>query len=88
MATTSSRKSLLITTYNQPLQFITLGLFMASALAWNEAVKSFLRNVYPKKCSNLAGHFIYAICITLLAILVFNTIQKYIKDNIKNDLLK
>lgn len=58
------------------LTLVTAGFGLVAALAWNDAIQTFFKEIidpYLKISSGLAGRFIYAILVT--AIVVFFTYQ-------------
>ena len=57
------------------------GLTLVAALSWNEAIKSLIETIFPKKSSELIGKFIYAIIITIFIVIVSVYLKKLIKKN-------
>jgi len=50
---------------------------LVAALAWNDAIQSFIKTIFPKESlSSLLVKFIYAIIITVLAVIVIFLITK------------
>lgn len=50
--------------------YITAALGLVAGLAWNDAIKSLIENIFPVAKSNLWAKFIYAIIITILVVIV------------------
>ena len=67
-------------------QLITLstsGFGLVAALAWNEAIQTFAKQYidrYISADSGIISRFIYAIIITILAVLITYQLTKLIKD--------
>jgi len=56
--------------------FILAGFGLVASLAWNEAIKSLVDTLFPKKTSALFGKFIYAILITFVVVLISRYLEK------------
>lgn len=61
---------------NESLSSLQLGFTFASALAWNEVMKSIVNNFVKNGKSTTIQTFIYALAVTLLAGIVTYIIQK------------
>jgi hypothetical protein len=57
------------------LTLILSGFEFVAALAWNEAIKSLFETFFPKE-SMLIGKFIYAIIVTIIAVIVSSQLAK------------
>ena len=65
----------------------TAGFGLVAALAWNEAIQSFVNNYianYLSIGSTIISKFIYAVIITALAVLVTYQLTKLIKEEDKD----
>jgi hypothetical protein len=58
------------------LTWILGGFGVVAALAWNEAIKSLFDTLLPKS-SALIGKFIYAIVVTIIAVLISYQLKKF-----------
>jgi uncharacterized membrane protein len=56
--------------------FILAGFGLVASLAWNEAIKSLVDTLLPKKTSALIGKFIYAILITFVVVFISRYLEK------------
>jgi len=52
------------------------GFGLVTALAWNEAIRSFFDTFFPKGGGGLIGKFIYAIIITVVVVIVSLQLKK------------
>lgn len=59
----------------QTLGFISSAFVLVAALAWNETIKSTI-NRYFQSGSNLISQFIYAIIVTIIAVLLTSKLNK------------
>ena len=65
----------------------TAGFGLVAALAWNEAIQSFVNNYianYLSIGSTIISKFIYAVIITVLVVLVTYQLTKLIKEEDKD----
>jgi hypothetical protein len=56
--------------------FILAGFGLVASLAWNEAIKSLVDTLLPKKTSALIGKFVYAILITFVVVFISRYLEK------------
>lgn len=71
----------------QMITLSTSGFGLVAALAWNEAIQSFVKEYIDRYISTDSGifsRFIYAIIITILAVLITYQLTKLIKKDRKN----
>ncbi len=54
----------------QVLSYITAALGLIAGLAWNEAIKGLIEELFPLGKDSLLAKFIYAIAITLFVVIV------------------
>ena len=62
---------------SQSVTFISSAFVLIAALAWNEAIKDLI-NQYFKTGSGLISKFIYALIVTLIAIIVTMRLNKLV----------
>jgi hypothetical protein len=55
-------------TRDQTLGFITAALSLVAGLAWNDAISSAIKWIFPEAGSDVAAKFIYAILVTLFVV--------------------
>jgi len=58
------------------LRRVFLAFGLVAALAWNEAIKSLISEVLPKKGQGVLPLFIYAILVTMIAVIAIGRIMK------------
>lgn len=61
---------------SQALTMLNAAFAFVAALAWNEAVKTFIER-YFRAGSNLLSKFVYAFLVTLIVVLVSRYLQKW-----------
>lgn len=79
MATTNKQKSFRKELIGQMLTLSTSAFGLVAALAWNEAIQTFVQDYIQKFYPNQSGalsKFIYALIITLLAVLITYQLSK------------
>jgi len=60
---------------------INMGFFMAAAIAWNEVVKSVIKNL-PQSRSQATFYFaLYALLLTVVSAIVFMLTKKFVDEN-------
>jgi drug/metabolite transporter (DMT)-like permease len=74
--------SLMNETYTSSIQSVNLGFALASALAWNDAVKMLINKYIPQR-DTPSWYFIYAGILTFLAALVFTVSKMFFKPSLK-----
>ncbi|PJE58527.1 MAG: hypothetical protein COU81_00265 [Candidatus Portnoybacteria bacterium CG10_big_fil_rev_8_21_14_0_10_36_7] len=62
------------------INYILAGFGLVAALAWNEAIKSFLDLVFGSSRGSITAKFIYAIIITFVVVILSIKISKYKSD--------
>lgn len=83
MAEPKKRERLHQELISQMIALSTAGFGLVAALAWNEAIQAFVKEYIDKYISQGSGilsRFIYAILITLIAVLVTYQLSKLSKD--------
>lgn len=50
--------------------YIIAGFGLVAALAWNDAIASFIKEIFPESSSSLIAKFIYALVMTVIVALV------------------
>lgn len=56
---------------------------LVAALAWNEAVKAFINEFLPRKGQGVLSLFIYAIFVTVFAVIIMSRVLK-LKEKFDN----
>ncbi len=69
------------TVKQRTFSYIITALGLVAGLAWNEAIKSLIDNIFPLEKNSLLAKFIYAFGVTLIVILVIFYLEKRIKRN-------
>ena len=80
----SEKKKLHKELVTQMVMLSTAGFGLVAALAWNEAIQSFVNTYVVKYISPGSGvlsRFIYAIIITVVAVLITYQLAKVSRDN-------
>ena len=65
-------------TWTMALTYIMLGFSLAAAMAWVDLVRSLIKNYVKVKHDASLAHFIFAICVTILAVIVYMVIKGYL----------
>lgn len=80
-------RGLLDETYNSSVQSINTGFALASALAWNEAVKTVIQKYFST--SNVTRYqLMYAMVVTILSAIVFMLTKRLFKPSITKEQIK
>lgn len=69
------------TVKQRTFSYIITALGLVAGLAWNEAIKSLIDNIFPLEKNSLLAKFIYAFGVTLIVILIIFYLEKRIKRN-------
>ena len=80
-------RSLINDTYTSSVQSINTGFALASALAWNEAIKTIITR-YFKESSVTRYQLIYALAVTVLSAIVFMVTKRLFKPSITREQIK
>ncbi len=64
------------------LSYVTAALGLVASLAWNEAIKSFIEQVFPLSANNLAAKFIYAALTTFLVVILTVYLSRILKKEL------
>ena len=67
---------------------LTTAFGLVAALAWNEAVKATFQIYYPNAGQGLIAKYVYAIGVTVLAVLIIYLVAKKAKLLIKKEVIK
>jgi hypothetical protein len=68
--------------YNTSITHVNMALAVATALAWNEAVRQYIREKMPQSAAT-GNRFRYAILLTVITAVVFTITQKYLNPDIQ-----
>lgn len=63
------------------LEYILLGVVAATALAWNQVIHSVIRDLIPSQNDIVTYEALYAIILTLVAVLLYKLIFKEEEKN-------
>ena len=50
--------------------YITAGFGLVAGLAWNDAIRTFIEEFFPKTQNTIAAKFIYAFFITIILVII------------------
>jgi formate/nitrite transporter FocA (FNT family) len=64
------------TTREQTMGFITAALSLVAGLAWNDAITSMIKEVFPGGASNLLAKFVYALTVTVVVVALSLLVRK------------
>lgn len=64
------------TTREQTMGFITAALSLVAGLAWNDAITSMIKEVFPVGTSNLLAKFVYAGTVTVVVVALSLLVRK------------
>ncbi|MBI4032294.1 hypothetical protein HY374_01155 [Candidatus Berkelbacteria bacterium] len=67
--------------FEKIVDLVTAAFGLVAALAWNEAIQQLIQTFYPSE-DDLAGKFIYAVFITLIAVFITTRLAR-IHDKLK-----
>ncbi len=72
-----SKESLVQTLAQNFKLLLSYALGLVSALAWNDAIQSLIKSLFPKESvSSVLIKFIYAVVITLIAVIVIFSLDR------------
>lgn len=54
---------------------------LVAALAWNDAVTSFIQLVFPASQNTVVAKFIYAFILTIVVVVIITNLSRVIKDS-------
>lgn len=60
---------------SESLTLVTAAMGLVAALAWNDAVRELINQFLPKG-QNVLSHFVYALIVTILAVIVNSRLLK------------
>jgi uncharacterized membrane protein YidH (DUF202 family) len=70
MAESPKKKTLREEARERTLGFVLAALGFVAGLAWNDAIKAFIEQVFPIGQNTLTAKFIYAILVTVVVVIV------------------
>jgi len=79
---TQKKDELRLAILKQLITLSTAGFGLVAALAWNEAIQGFVKEYIDKYLAvgtGILSHFIYAVLITLLAVLITYQLSKLVE---------
>ncbi len=65
------------------LASLTAGLALVVGLAWNDAISSFIKILFPMEANVIVAKFIYALVLTILVTVVIIGLEKALKEEEK-----
>jgi hypothetical protein len=71
-------------TWTMSLTYILLGFSLAAALAWVDLVRNLISTYVKVKSDASLAYFVFAICITIVAVIVYMIIKGYLAPDIKD----
>jgi uncharacterized membrane protein YdbT with pleckstrin-like domain len=77
-------KSFANNSWTLAMTYIMLGFSLTAALAWVDLVRALIKNFVPVKKDASVAHLVFAIIVTILAVLVFMIIKNYLATDMKD----
>lgn len=71
-------------TWTMALTYILLGFSLAAALAWVDLVRNLISTYVKVKSDASLAYFVFAICITIIAVIVYMIIKGYLAPEIRD----
>jgi len=71
-------------TWTMALTYILLGFSLAAALAWVDLVRNLISTYVKVKSDASLAYFVFAICITIVAVIVYMIIKGYLAPDIRD----
>ena len=71
-------------TWTMALTYILLGFSLAAALAWVDLVRNLISTYVKVKSDASLAYFVFAICITIVAVIVYMIIKGYLAPEIRD----
>jgi uncharacterized membrane protein YdbT with pleckstrin-like domain len=71
-------------TWTMALTYILLGFSLAAALAWVDLVRNLISTYVKVKSDASLAYFVFAICITIVAVIVYMIIKGYLAPGIRD----
>lgn len=65
-------------TWTMSLTYILLGFTLAAAIAWVDLVRNLIKTYIKVRSDASLAHFIFAVCITIMAVIVYMVIKGYL----------
>lgn len=65
-------------TWTMSLTYILLGFTLAAAIAWVDLVRTLIKTYVKVKSDASLAHFIFAVCLTIVAVIVYMIIKGYL----------
>ena len=65
-------------TWTMALTYILLGFTLAAAIAWVDLVRNLIKKYIKVRSDASLAHFIFAVCLTILAVIVYMVIKGYL----------
>jgi hypothetical protein len=65
-------------TWTMSLTYILLGFTLAAAIAWVDLVRNLIKTYVKVRSDASLAHFIFAVCITIVAVIVYMIIKGYL----------
>ena len=77
-------KSFANNSWTLAMTYIMLGFSLTAALAWVDLVRALIKNFITVKQDASIAHLVFAIIVTVLAVLVFMVIKNYLATDMQN----
>lgn len=77
-------KSFANNSWTLAMTYIMLGFSLTAALAWVDLVRALIKNFVPVKKDASVAHLVFAIIVTVIAVLVFMIIKNYLATDMQN----
>ena len=68
----------------QTVGYLTAAFGLVAGLAWNDAVKMFIEDIYPSKQNTIIAKFLYAVLITLVVVLISSALNRWAQKPAEN----
>ena len=65
-------------TRDQIMTYLTAGLSVVAGLAWNEAISSLIKQLFPDDASSLSAKFLYAFFVTIFIVFLTLLIRRFL----------
>jgi C4-dicarboxylate transporter len=74
-------KNIESTFQEQVTTFLSAAFGFVAGLAWNDAISTFINYIFPSTRNTIIAKFIYAVLITLIAVIILTSIKRFSKPS-------